>query len=60
MAIAVLAFMTASLKALTTLVEKARPDQVQAILDRHNRNMERAEALLDRLKFWDKNDEENA
>jgi len=56
-ATAVIAFMTASLKAVTTLIEKARPDQIQDIIDRHNRRMDRAEAFLERIKFWDRDDE---
>jgi hypothetical protein len=54
---AIFAFMTASLKALTAVVEKATPEQVQTFLDRHNRRMDRAEEWLERRKFWEQEDD---
>lgn len=49
----ILRVMAASLEALASIAEKATPEQMQAILDRHNRRMDRCEAVLERLKFWD-------
>lgn len=54
----ILRIMAASLEGLTAIAEKATPEQMQAILDRHNRRMERCEALLDKLRFWDKEPED--
>lgn len=45
--------MAASLESLAQVAEKATPEQVQALLERHNRRMDRCEALLERLKFWE-------
>lgn len=49
----ILRIMAASLESLAQVAEKATPEQVQALLERHNRRMDRCEALLERLKFWE-------
>ena len=53
----VLRIIAASLESLAEVAKKATPEQVQAILERHNNRMDRCEALLERLKFWDTADD---
>jgi hypothetical protein len=54
----ILRIMAASLESLAEIAEKATPEQMQAILERHNKRMDRCEALLDRLRFWEKDEEQ--
>ncbi len=50
----ILRIMAASMESLVLIAEKATPDQVQKLVERHNARMERCEALLERIKFWDR------
>ena len=52
----ILRIIAASLESLSAVAEKATPEQMQSILERHNHRMDRCEAMLDKLKFWDKGD----
>lgn len=48
-AIMVLRVIAAATECLAELLKKATPDQVQGILERHEKRMDRYEKLLDKL-----------
>lgn len=54
----ILRAVVASLEAVAAVATKAEPAEVTRFLKRHNDFMDKCDARLEKLRFWDRDDDE--